>query len=114
MKHTATISDNESVKLCEVQRTVGLDIFEATVLVYGTGGNNFGGGTVTLQASPDGGTTKINLRDVAGTLVSITDDDAYNIRLGNGNTLGDTIELYATMASSTSTPSVTVDVFDNR
>lgn len=113
MKHTATLDQDASVALCEVHRTVGLDIFEATVLVYGTGGNNFGSGTVTLQASPDGGTTKINLRDVAGTLVNIVDNDAYNIRLGNGNSLGDSITLYATMAGATS-PSVQVDVFDNR
>ena len=52
MKHTANISANESVKLCEVNRVTGLDIWEATVMVYGAGGNNFGGGTVTLQASP--------------------------------------------------------------
>lgn len=113
MKHTATIDANESVKLCEVQRSTGLDLFEATVMVYGGGGNNFGSGTVTLQASPDGGTTKINLRDVAGTLVSITDDDAYNIRLGNGNNLADTITLYATMAGATA-PTVQVAVYDNR
>jgi hypothetical protein len=111
MKHTAQITANESVFLCDARRIVEKPMFKATIAVSG----DFDGGTVTLQMSPDGGTTKINLRDVTGTIASITAADAYNIELGFGGTNGDNIKLYATMdGSSESTTGVNVAVFDNQ
>lgn len=109
MKHTANITDNESVYLCDARRIVEKPMFKATIAVSG----DFDGGTVTLQMSPDGGATKINIRDVTGTIASITANDAYNIELGLGSTNGDNIKLYATMDGSTS-PDVSVAVFDNQ
>ena len=108
-KHSATIDADENVFLTTIGKRTGVDMYEATIAVYGT----FGGGTVTLQGSPDGGTTKINLRDISGSVVSITSDDVFNVRLGYANKLGDELMLYANMSGST-TPAVTVDVFDNR
>lgn len=109
MKHTANITGNQSVFLCEVQKGELLDMYEATIFATGT----FSAGTVTIQASPDGGTTKVNLRDITGEVVAITQDDVYNVRLGNGRKLGDYIQLYATMAGA-GTPAVAISVFDNR
>jgi len=108
-KHTAQIDDNESVLITSVSRGTEMDAYEITVFV--TGG--FGGGTTTIQASPDGGTTKVTLKDVAGNVVSITEDDVYNIRLGYAGKLGEEIEIYATMAGATA-PAVNIAAFDNR
>lgn len=113
MKHTAQITGNESVYLCTANRGAGQDTYEVTVFVTGGGGNNFDSGTVTIQASPDGGTTKVTLKDTGGNTVSITTDDVYNVKVGHSGKLGEEIELYATMAGSTS-PTVDVTVFDNR
>lgn len=109
MKSTTALTTNTSVQIGEAIRTVGSDIYEATIFVTGT----FGGGTVVIQASPDNGTTKVTLKDTTGTVVSVTANDVYNVRLGNANKNGDSIKLYATMSGSTS-PTVSVAVFDNR
>lgn len=109
-KHTALLNANESVEICPVSRGTEMNAFETTVFVTG----DFDGGTVTIQASPDGGATKVTLKDVAGTVVSITEDDVYNIRLGYAGKLGQEIILYATMAGSGGSPDVDVVAFDNR
>lgn len=82
----------------------------ANSYVYGT----FGGGTVTLFASPDGGTTKIALKDaISGTAISVATTAAMNtIRLGSGSKLDDNIGIYATLSGATN-PSLTVAIFDN-
>jgi hypothetical protein len=108
-KHTATIDANESVEICSVSRGTDMDAYEVTVFATGA----FGSGTVTIQASPDGGTTKVTLKDVGGTTVSITQDDVYNIRLGYAGKLGEEIKLYATMQGATD-PDVAITAFDNR
>lgn len=53
----------------------------ATVAVFGGGGNNFGSGTVTLQASFDGGTTFIDVPDQAGTAITFTANGMTNFEL---------------------------------
>jgi hypothetical protein len=109
-KHTVSIDADESVKICSVGRACDASGYNITV--FATGG--FGSGTVTIQASPDSGTTKVTLKDVAGSTVSITSDDVYNIKdLGYAGINGEEIEIYATMSGST-TPTVTVAAFDNR
>ena len=110
MKHTQTLTSNASVKLCETRKLEKDSMWECSVFIQGT----FDSGTVTLSASCDGGATKINLRDVAGTLVAVTANDLYNIRLGVPNRGTDTIELYATMAGAGGSANVAVVVFDNR
>lgn len=60
----------------------------ATVSVFGGGGNNFGSGTVTLQHSPDGGDTFIDILDQSGTAVIFTADKTVNFELyGNANNI---------------------------
>lgn len=82
----------------------------ANSYVYGT----FGGGTLTLFASPDGGTTKIALKDaISGTAISVATTAAMNtLRLGTGANNNDNIIIYATLAGSTN-PALTVAIFDN-
>lgn len=113
-KHVKTLTDNESLPLCKVSRGTDMDAFEVTVFVYSGGGNGFNSGNVTIQASPDGGTTKVTLKDVAGSTVAISDDDVYNIRLGYAGKLGEEIELFATMQAAVGATNVEVVAFDNR
>lgn len=108
MKNQVEIDNNESVFIGVARRGNLTDMYETTILATG----EFGGGTVTIQASPDGGATKINLRDITGEVVAITAADAYNVRLGLAGKLGEELELYATMAGATA-PAVTLWTFDN-
>lgn len=107
MKHTKNITADSSTLLCSVTKPIGLDRYFATVSVFGT----FGSGTVTLQYSPDGGSTKIDVTQ-NGTAVTFTANGGRNVELGFSNKLGEEILLYATMAGST-TPDVDVIVHDN-
>ena len=111
-KHTALLDDNESILIASVSRGTEMDRYEISVFV-GLTGDDFGSGTVTIQASPDKGVTKTTLKDVAGTVVSITENDIYNISLGYAGKLGQEIDIYATMAGGT-TPNVNIVAFDNR
>lgn len=103
-------ADAANTKIATLQRRNVAQVWEATSFVYGT----FGGGTVTLFVSPDGGTTKVALKDwVSGTAVSVATTAAMNfLRLGNGGTNSDNLILYATLAGSTN-PALTVAIFDN-
>jgi hypothetical protein len=110
--YTATISADGTVAVCNVHKPNGLDFWRASVYITGAGGNNFGSGTVTLQSSPDGGTTKVTMKNLSGTTYSATSNDSVNLSLGSGATNSDAIKVYAVMTGSTN-PSVTVTVKDN-
>lgn len=75
----------------------------ATVSVFGGGGNNFGSGTVTLQHSPDGGTTFIDIIDQSGTAITFTADKTVNFELyGNANNISaETNRIRLALAGST-------------
>jgi hypothetical protein len=85
------------------------DTYKATIHIAGS---SFGSGAVKLQSSPDGGTTKVDLKDTSGAAYSTTANDVVNIELGDGGTNSDMIKLYAVMTDSTA-PDVTVTVHDN-
>lgn len=76
----------------------------ATLYVFGGGGNNFGSGTVTLQASPDGGTTFIDVPDQAGASITFTANGMTNFELyANGDPVaGERVEIRLALAGSTS------------
>lgn len=76
----------------------------ATVWVFGGGGNNFGGGTVTLQASPNGGTTYMDVLDQGGTAITFNTNSMINFELyGNGNIgTSSTVKIRLVLAGSTS------------
>lgn len=108
-KHSKSITTNESVFLCSASRGTVMDAYEVTVFATGT----FDSGTITIQASPDQGSTLVTLKDTGGTTVSITADDVYNIRTGYAGKNGEEIGIYATMVGATS-PDVQITAFDNR
>ena len=84
--------------------------FFATIFCTGT----FGSGTVTIKLSPDGGTTKVDAADAAGT-VAFTAAGVKNLETGYGsnNSTDDGIKVYASLAGSTN-PDINITVFDNQ
>lgn len=80
----------------------------ATFAAYGT----FGGGTLSYAFSPDGGTTKVTLKDGSGSAYSATSNDVVNLPLGVANHLGKEPIIYVVLSGAT-TPSITVDAYDN-
>lgn len=109
-RYTSTLSaQNTSVLLCSVERRHDAGEFFATISASGT----FGGGTVVLGLSFDDGVTIIPLnQDGTATAASLTALSAVNIRLGNSKT-NTPPKLYASIATAT-TPSIAINVIDNR
>lgn len=108
-KYTVTISGNGDTQICNIKRPSGADNWVGTVFIYGT----FGSGTITLQLSPNAGTTKITAKDSSGTAVTATANDIRVIPVsGTGSSNSENISIWVNMAGSTS-PSVTVEVWDN-
>ena len=84
-----------------------------TIFVYGGGGNDFGNGTVTLQASPDGGTTFMDVTDQGGTAVTFGANGISNFELyANADPIsGNQVQIRLALAGSTS-PTIIYKVFD--
>ena len=113
-KHTKVVSNSStSVLVGKAFSTREYEGFGATIFV-GVDSENFDNGTVKIQISPDGGTTKIDAKDPTGTALSFTANGYGTIVLGNGNTNDDFIEVYATISSQGASASVTVSMFDTR
>lgn len=109
MLFTNTLSADGSVLLGTVHRRRGGYDYLATILVYGT----WGSGTITYYLSPNGGTTKIAMKDLSGTTITSTADDNVNVQLGTGHTNTDDLSIWATLAGATN-PSLTLKLYDNR
>lgn len=107
-KYSATVTTNTANYICDVNRRRDSQQWFASINAYGT----FGSGTVTIQVSPDGGTTKYDVPNQAGTSTIFTANSIQNIELGNSDGLTNP-KLYATMSGATN-PSVVVEVWDNR
>lgn len=110
-KYTATFTaDAANTYVCTVNKKRDLTDWFATAFVTGT----FGGGTVTLLISPDGGTTKVPLLNTSNVAISTGTAGAMSsIRLGgSGSTNSDSMIIYATLTGSTN-PALTVAIFDN-
>jgi hypothetical protein len=73
-----------------------------TVSIWAT---NFGGGTVTIQGSPDGGTTWITLTEGGVAVAFIANAVRYIDRLGIG------MQIRATLVGSAGADSVNVKLF---
>lgn len=110
-KYTVTVSADGDVAICQIdRRRADTNAWQASVFAYGT----FGSGTLVLKASPDGGTTKVAMKDFTGTAISGTAAYTFNTQpMGNGSHLADFITIYVSMSGSSS-PAVTVALFDNR
>lgn len=107
-KYTANLSANGDVYVCTIRRPSGGGIWSGRFLVYGT----FGSGTVALKLSPDGGTTKISLKDSAGA-IAITSNDVVDMPIsGYSDKNNESLTIYASLSGATS-PSITIEVWDN-
>lgn len=113
--YTGAISaQNTSVYLCDIEKPRGSDEWFANV-VLGTGaGTDFGAGTVLLQGSINGGTTKFTFtQDGSATAASFTAAGSCNLRCGWPATNSTQLKLYATIATATN-PVIAIAVIDNR
>ena len=81
-------------------------LYTAYLSISGT----FGSGTVTVQTSADGGTTKLDLED-AGSAITATADKNLNIQIPATSFSDDAAEVYLTVSGSSS-PDIDVVVID--
>lgn len=108
-KKTFNIIGDSTVAIGTATRAGAVEQYKATVFATGT----FGAGTITFLASPDGGTTKVPIRDESGVIISLVADDMVNLNVGFAADEANAILIYAQMTGST-TPTVAVNVFDNK
>jgi hypothetical protein len=101
-------ADATNTLICRVTKPRHADIWKATVNIFGT----FGSGTVALNMSTDGGTTKVAIKNASGSAYTTTAADNFNMELGNGGRYNDDILIYATLSGATN-PSITITVHDN-
>ncbi len=107
-QYASAITADGDYLVGDVHRRSSVNEFMA--LVYATG--TFGSGTVAWKFSPDGGTTKIPLKDEGGNAASSTAAASFVIRMGNGSTNTTAPLIYASVGGSTAA-SITVGMFDN-
>jgi hypothetical protein len=109
-RYTNTLSaQNTNAYLFDVHKPRnGSDCCTFTVGVYGT----LGGGTVTINISPDSGTTLLPLAPINGSSPSITAAGAYTFKIGNGSTNTDAPKIYVAVGSAT-TPAISIVAWDN-
>ncbi len=107
-KYSIPITTDGDYFICNLTKSGKLNEYRYAANVYGT----FGGGTVTLKISTDGGTTKVAMMDASGAPITSTANDNYTGQWGNGSTNLDAPKLYATMSGGTAA-AVTYDFFDN-
>lgn len=101
-------AQNTSTKICHVHKPRYADFYFISILASG----DFGGGTVTLQGSVDGGTTKIPLKDALGNAATLAAAGNVNLTLGVPNTNTVHFDIYASIGTAT-TPSISITAFDN-
>lgn len=106
---TALTGTSGSNALSTVHRPRHSDIYFGTVIISLASGS----GTAKLQVSADGGTTKVDMKDVSGNAISTTGSAMFNFKLGNGAKSDDAPIIYATLTGGTSA-NFTVTLFDNR
>lgn len=111
MKFTNSITTNVQTYICDIHRRKDTWVYIVTLYAAGT----FGGGTISWNWSPDGGTTILPIKSAAGTAITSTANDSFNVQFGNGDDIlsANQLKIYATMAGAIS-PVVTVGAIDNR
>jgi hypothetical protein len=109
-KYTAALSaQNTNVYLFTVHKPRnGSDCCTFTLGAYGT----FGGGTVTVNVSPDSGTTLLPLAPINGSSPSITAAGAYTFKIGNGDKNNDAPQIFVAVGAATN-PSLSIVAWDN-
>ena len=102
-------ADGQTAEVSLSNPNNGANIFQ-NVYAFGT----FGAGTATLQVSPDGGTTWIDVTDGISTVSFTSNGGQRTFILGNANPiLAEQIKLRFNLTGS-STPSVTFVIEDCR
>lgn len=107
-KYTQALSTNTTVTLGCVHKNRNYPTCELLFFGHGT----WGSGTLSLFWSPDGGTTKIAITDLANVAVTATANFGVRASFVTGHNNTDCIMLYATLAGS-SGASLTVGFYDN-
>lgn len=105
---TVTVDADEVVTIATL-RTSGIVGCVSSVWLSGT----FGSGTITLKASIDDGTTKIALKDLTGTAVTVTANDIVPLDTMGWGAPSEEIILYASMSGATN-PDVDIALYDCR
>ncbi len=113
-KYTGSlVAQSTNVYLFDVHKPRGgEDCCTFTVMAYSGGGSGFGGGTVTVNVSPDNGTTLAPLAPINGSSPSITAVGAYTFKIGNGDKNSDQPKIYVAIGAAT-TPNVNIIAWDN-
>lgn len=107
---TTSLAADGTAVIATLDRRRDSNNWNGTFFIHGT----FGSGTLVIQASPDGGTTKVALKDFTGNAISATSAAVFNSQpMGNTNINTKQITLYAVLSGSTN-PVLSVDLFDNR
>ena len=106
--YTSTLSADGTVELGTIKRNQENRSSELMFFGYGT----WGGGTVTLYWSPDGGTTKIALTDLTNAAVTSTANFGLRSSFVTGSKNNNKIKVYATLTGSTN-PSLSLGFYDN-
>ncbi len=101
-------ADATNTAICTAVKPRNADKWIGTFNIFGT----FGSGTVALNMSTDGGTTKVAIKKADGTSYTTTAADNFQVELGCGSGNSDDIILYATLSGSTN-PSITITAHDN-
>lgn len=117
MKTTTVFSANNQTSLLAMVKKIRREVTEylATILVYITTGSSqtFGGGTLELYLSPDGGTTLIPLTaQVGGSPLTFTANGMAVFTTGHASNNTDTLQLWGKVTGATS-PNFNVAVLDN-
>lgn len=109
-KYTAALSaQSTNAYVFDVHKPRGgEDCCTFTMGVYGT----FGGGTVTVNVSPDSGTTLLPLAPINGSSPSITAAGAYTFKIGNGDKNTDQPKVYVAIGAATN-PVLSIVAWDN-
>ena len=103
---TGTSENEELLRVVSPREYAGYGV---TVFAQGT----FTAGTVTIQVSPDDGTTKHTAKDVNGADATFSANGYANIILGNGAKLGEDITIFADLSGGSS-EDIDVIAFDVR
>jgi len=102
-----TITADGTTLIAVVKRNADRENYKANVYAKGA----WGSGTLKLQWSPDGGTTKIDVTDLTYVVPTLTANGSLPIEFGKPN-MTSTVYLYAVLSGATG-PSLTVGVIDN-
>lgn len=105
-----------SAFICNVTRRRGDANAWCASVFFGVGSTTaFGGATVGLQFSPDGGTTKFAAKDFTGNALTATAAGMANTQpFGDGVNNADIIGVYAVLTVVGTNAIVPVVLFDNR